>query len=100
MTENDDIRKLLIRTSMSYDVLQYFLFLSPDDFLISLEPFLNDDRPHNAPFFVASEGLNSVISAAVMPFDLVRDSIIQRRFDMLHMAERIRAIPTPDSTEL
>lgn len=100
MTENDALKKSLIRTSISYDVLQYFLFLSADDFLTSLEPFLNDDRPHNASFFVACEGLNSVISAAVMPFELVRDSIIQRRFDMLHMAERIRAIPTPDSSEL
>lgn len=100
MADTEDTKKSPDGRLISDDVWQHFLFLSPDEFLVSFEPFLEDEWLYAARFSVAREGLSSVISAAGMPLELVIASIKQRRFDRFHMAERIRAIPTPDTPEL
>lgn len=76
-------------------VRRAFLILTPEELT---EP-LNELAKHNicgaSLIEDAANGIQSVVSAATLPFQLILNSVHERKFDRLLAAERIRALKIP-----
>ncbi|WP_282052401.1 hypothetical protein [Phaeobacter inhibens] len=73
-------------------VLDSFLIFPVEQLLDPLRDYRNSERPWNSCTIAAIEGLQSVVNAASLPFQLTQHSVLQRRFDRLHAATRIRGL--------
>jgi hypothetical protein len=73
-------------------VTSAFLIFEPDELLAPLNRFLAGDHMEAQLVRDAAEGLNSILSAASLPFQLISDAVQQRRFDRILSAERIRSL--------
>lgn len=85
-------------------VQQSFLIFPPEAFLRPLREVGESDDDFARHATLAADGLQSVISAASLPFILTESGVVQRRFDRFHAAARIRSmiprIGTADAGEV
>ncbi|AZV77952.1 hypothetical protein EBB79_08605 [Parasedimentitalea marina] len=77
---------------LAIEAAQVFMIFPSETFLAPLEPYSDGEYPCAKSVASAAEGLHSVISAAGLPFQLIQESTMQRRFDRFHAAERILAL--------
>lgn len=77
---------------LAIKVSQVFMIFPSETFLEPLKPYSDGDCPCARCIATAAEGLHSAVSAAGLPFQLVQDSVTQRRFDSFHASERILAL--------
>ena len=73
-------------------VLDAFFVFSGDPLLDQLQRHQNQTLPWDRCTTAAFEGLQSIIHAAGLPFELTQHSVLQRQFDSLHTAERIEGL--------
>lgn len=80
-------------------VRTFFMIFPSERFLEPFTPYLERECPGATCAATAVESLLSVISAASLPFQLIQNSTMQRRFDSFHASERILALipETPGS---
>lgn len=83
-------------TEIVVRVRQSFIIFQAEPFLEPLELYFEQNSGWEGCVRVAVEGLRSVINAAGLPFQLVQDSVSQRRFDRFHMSERILGLKAED----
>jgi hypothetical protein len=93
----EPIERIAERVRMS------FLIVSEEKLFGPFEKFQRTGSSWRSIVVSAVEGLESVASAGCLPFQLVHDSVQQRRFDRFHSAESIRCLvdvkPGADLTE-
>lgn len=77
---------------LAIKVGQSFMIFSSETFLEPLKPYSEGECSSARCIASAVEGLHSVISAAGLPYQLIQDSTMQRRFDSFHNSERILAL--------
>lgn len=83
-------------SSDSYNkAMKAFIVLSTEELLDPLEKYKNKDYFWYDCFYNSYHGLYSVISAAGLPFNLINDGIVQRRFQAFHSSERILSLKKP-----
>lgn len=73
-------------------VHQSFLIFSPQEFLEPLRKLCEVQDSFSTLVQLATDGLESVISAASLPFILTQNAVVQRKFDRFHAAARIRSM--------
>lgn len=73
-------------------VRQAFLIFPSEPFLEKLRPYSVGASPYASAVSSAVDGLHSTITAAGLPFQLIQDSVMQRKFDRIHSSESILAL--------
>ncbi len=73
----------------------HVLIISEEEVLAPLTPYSNSEFELNEPFSAATSALSGIIAAASLPFQLVNDHTLQRKFDRFHAAENILALKRP-----
>lgn len=97
----EDAKRPAPSSDIYVSVMNSFLIYSPRDFLQPLTHSALPPDKFSSHIELAASGLNSVISAASLPFILTQNGVAERRFDKFLAAARIRSmipkIGTPEA---
>lgn len=85
--QNTEARRRAVREN----VISAFLICDTEELLGPLRSFLKDNNHASPLVYEAVDGLQSVVLAASLPFQLTNDAVCQSMFDRKHIAARIRA---------
>ncbi|MDD7973150.1 hypothetical protein [Roseinatronobacter alkalisoli] len=88
---SDDINSENI-IDLANEVMDNFFIFSDENFLTPLAPYSNTEFIFHEPFSAATSALTGVITAAELPYQLVNEYTLQRKFDRIHASESILAL--------